>query len=124
MLLRKVAEAEGIPSSFLAKVLQKLAKEGLLRSSKGPGGGFALGRPASSISVREVVDAVDGLTAIESCCMGLDACKDEEPCPLHEAWSQVQERIFYLIDNTTLEDLAKGGPKAAVLKKVASAGIK
>jgi len=112
LLLRKIAAAEGIPSSFLAKVLQKLARDGLLRSSKGPGGGFSLGRPASEITVLDIVDAVDGLSAIEVCLMDLEPCDPENPCPLHEAWSQIQDRIILLLENTTLEELARGGPKA------------
>jgi Rrf2 family protein len=119
-LLRDVAEAEGIPPSFLAKIMQQLARKGLLRSAKGPGGGFTLNRPAGKVSVREVVEAVDGLDAVELCCMRLEACDSDSPCPLHEAWKEVQERIVLLLEGTTLEDLARGGPKATLLQQLKS----
>jgi Rrf2 family protein len=57
---RHIAEERGLPGDFLSKALQPLVRAGLLRSEKGPNGGFRLARPASRISLLEVVEAVDG----------------------------------------------------------------
>lgn len=118
MPLREVAEEEGIPNSFLAKVMQQLARMKMLRSSKGPGGGFTFRRPPSEIMVRDVIEAVDGLDAMEACVMRTEPCDDRNPCPMHEGWSNVQDRISLLIENTSLADLAEGGVPPKTLRSL------
>ena len=61
VMVKQIAEQENIPAHFLAKILQQLARKGLLRSSKGPTGGFALRKPASEIALVHIVEALDGL---------------------------------------------------------------
>jgi Rrf2 family protein len=116
--LREVAEEEGIPNSFLAKVMQQLARMKMLRSSKGPGGGFAFRRSPGEITVRDVIEAVDGLDAMESCVMHSEPCDESNTCPLHEGWATVQDRINLLIESTTLADLADGGIRPKVLRSL------
>src|SRR5207248_11690027 len=65
-MARQIAEQEQIPAHFLAKILQELTRKGLLRSSKGPSGGFALRTPASQIRLIDLVEALDGRTLAES----------------------------------------------------------
>ena len=62
-MARNIAEKEKIPAHFLAKILQELTRKGLLRSSKGPSGGFALRVPASQIRLLDLVEALDGTRA-------------------------------------------------------------
>jgi Rrf2 family iron-sulfur cluster assembly transcriptional regulator len=116
--LREVAEEEGIPPSFLAKVLQQLAKQKLLRSSKGPGGGFAFRVSPAQVSVLDIVQIVDGVEGLESCVMCSKPAGAKNACPIHQAWSAIQDRIELLMKETTLADLAQGGPKAAVLRTI------
>ena len=116
--LREVAEEEGIPASFLAKVLQQLARQKMLRSSKGPGGGFAFRIPPAQISVLDIVRAVDGLDGMEACVMRTEPCDAKNPCPMHEAWTAIQDRVYLLMKETSLADLAAGGPKASVLRAI------
>ena len=117
--LREVAEEEGIPASFLAKVLQQLAREKLLRSAKGPGGGFTFRRPPSEIKIREIVTIIDGADSLEACIMGSQTCAERKnDCPLHEAWKSIQDRIELLMEETSLADLAHGGPKSTVLRTI------
>jgi len=78
----EVAESEDIPPYYLAKVMQDLARAGLLRSVRGRGGGFALKRPADKIGVLDILGSVENVRRLTTeCVLGLDQCNDEVPCP-------------------------------------------
>ena len=72
-MVKNIAEQEDIPAHFLAKILQQLARKGLLRSSKGPTGGFALRVDPSEIRLLDIVEALDGLAPYQQCASGLSA---------------------------------------------------
>ena len=104
---RQIAELEGIPAPFLAKILQQLTRSGQLRSSKGPTGGFALRLPAEAISLRRIVEALDGLEGYRRCPIGLAECTDQAPCGMHDSWKSLRSRIMDYWERTTIADLAK-----------------
>jgi Rrf2 family protein len=106
-MVKQIAEQADIPSHFLAKILQQLARKGFLRSSKGPTGGFCLRMPSSDISVIMIVDAVDGLADYERCPAGLAECNDQAPCGMHDSWKALRGRIMEYLERTTIEDLAR-----------------
>lgn len=106
-MVRQIAEDASIPSHFLAKILQQLARKGFLRSSKGPTGGFTLRIPAPDISLIMIVDAVDGLADYERCPAGLAECNDHAPCGMHDSWKALRSRIMEYLERTSIEDLAK-----------------
>ncbi len=106
-MVKQIAEQADIPSHFLAKILQQLARKGFLRSSKGPTGGFCLRMPANDISVIMIVDAVDGLADYERCPAGLAECNDQAPCGMHDSWKALRGRIMEYLERTTIEDLAR-----------------
>jgi len=85
-MVKNIAEQEEIPAHFLAKILQQLARKGLLRSSKGPTGGFALRVEASEIRLLDIVEALDGLAPYQQCASGLSECSDDMPCSMHDSW--------------------------------------
>ena len=85
-MVKNIAEQEDIPAHFLAKILQQLARKGLLRSSKGPTGGFALRVDASEIRLLDIVEALDGLAPYQQCASGLSECSDDMPCSMHDSW--------------------------------------
>src|SRR5579875_3793770 len=70
-MVKDIARDEGIPSHFLAKILQSLARQGLLRSMKGPSGGFCLDVPARRLKLLDIVQAVEGLEEYHRCIAGL-----------------------------------------------------
>jgi len=84
-MVKQIAAQEDIPTHFLAKILQQLARKGLLRSSKGPTGGFSLRVPADEIRLVDIVEALDGLSEYEKCASGLAECSDDMPCALHDS---------------------------------------
>jgi Rrf2 family protein len=105
-MVKQIAEQADIPSHFLAKILQQLARKGFLRSSKGPTGGFSLRMPAKEVSLLTIVDSVDGLTDYERCPAGLAECNDQAPCGMHDSWKGLRNRIMEYLEHTSIEDLA------------------
>ena len=102
----EIAEAETIPPYYLAKVLKDLSNVGILDSIRGRGGGFKLNRPASEITVLEILEAAENLQRrVEACVLGLDKCTDEAPCALHDYWKEFRETTLATLANLTLADL-------------------
>ena len=115
VLARDVSDKEGIPGPFLGKVFQTLVKAGLLTSSKGPGGGFSLSREASEITLYDIRAAIDGVRDLDSCAVGLAECSDDQPCPMHDSWKPIKERIKNYLVETTLADMATATRKKKTL---------
>ena len=107
VLLKEIAEGETIPGPFLGKVFQILVKAGLLKSSKGPGGGYELARKPTEITLYDVRTAIDGDKDLDGCAAGLSECTDTQRCPLHDSWKPIRESIKTYLATTTLLDMAQ-----------------
>ena len=105
-MVRDIAEDEGIPRHYLAKILQQLAGHGLVRSTKGPGGGFALARDPNDLTVQEVISVLEPGQATRSCILGLDECNDDAPCPLHDSWCELRDTFFIKLESMSLREMA------------------
>jgi len=103
--LKDIAREEGIPAPFAGKILQGLVRAGILRSVKGPRGGYGLARLPRAIALIDVRAAVDGTADLDMCAVGLGACSDEQPCPLHDAFKPVRHSIRRYLESTTLADM-------------------
>ena len=90
---KDVADAYGIPSEALAKILQKLVKAGLLQSQRGTNGGYMLARAAHTISAFEVIQAIDGPLFITSCITVRGECGQSDRCNIREPLRKVNESI-------------------------------
>lgn len=103
-----VAEAEGIPPFYLAKVLQDLARAGLVSSTRGRRGGFHLGRPAEEITLIEVIRSVEDPGRLEKrCVLDIADCSDEAPCPLHDTWKEFRDQAVRALRTLTLSDMVR-----------------
>lgn len=102
---KDIAEAYHIPPQLLAKILQKLTREGLLRSHAGMNGGYSLSRDAKDISAFEVIRAIDGPLFITSCTTGTSVCDLTASCTIKEPLAKVNESIIELLRNTRISDL-------------------
>ena len=111
-LISEIAEAVAAPQTFLAKIFQNFAKQGIVNSFRGTGGGFTLGRPASRITLREVVEAVEGPIVPNRCLTGMGGCEKDGVCQVHPVWKRVQKQIVEILDGVTIEELARE-PKQA-----------
>jgi Rrf2 family transcriptional regulator, iron-sulfur cluster assembly transcription factor len=110
--LSDIGLAQDIPHSFLAKILQSLVHAGLAVSYRGARGGFSLARPASEITLRMVVEAVDGPIALNTCVLFPDDCERSGDCRVHAVWVEAQERMMSVLDGVTLAGLRAGAPVA------------
>jgi Rrf2 family iron-sulfur cluster assembly transcriptional regulator len=106
-LVSEVSKVQNIPETFLAKIFQRLSKAGLLRSIRGSNGGFTLGRPPHEITMREVIEALEGPIALNRCLIREGECDEESVCTLYPVWKEAQQRLLEILDRTTMEDLAK-----------------
>jgi len=116
--VKDIAEAEGIPPHFLAKLVGKLNRAGLVDAFKGPGGGIRLARPAARIKLTHVIEAVDGPGFLAACFLGLRTCSDEQPCAMHENWKALRTRLAADFDRITIAELA-----ATVRRSPPAAGV-
>lgn len=105
--LNTIADELNIPKHFLSKILQVLVKNKLLNSMKGPTGGFRLVKKPEQINLIDIIEAIDGLDIFNQCGIGFKNCDDEHPCPIHNEYKPVRNRIQFLFESKTLEDLAE-----------------
>jgi Rrf2 family transcriptional regulator, iron-sulfur cluster assembly transcription factor len=107
VLLEDVVAGTDLPRFFLAKIFQDLVRQKMLVSAKGRGGGFALARPAREILLLDIVEKLDGLAQFSDCVAGYASCSEKSPCPNHEAWGPVRDRIKQFLTETTLEQMGQ-----------------
>ena len=106
----EIIEALGVPSESFALALKNLARHRLLRSFRGTGGGFQLGRPASEITLRHIVEAVEGQIVLNHCLIDAASCDRQPLCNVHGVWRNVQYKLNEMLDNYTVEQLANEKP--------------
>ncbi len=104
--IHRIGDDLGLSGSFLAKVLQELKQAGIVTSRRGPGGGVILAHPASAISLKDIIVAVDGDSLFTRCVLGLPGCGTATPCPLHASWREERAHLEALLDGLTLARVA------------------
>jgi Rrf2 family protein len=103
---KEIAETYHIPLPLLAKVLQKLAKNGFLRSEHGTNGGYKLARDARTINALEVIRSIDGPIILTSCFTQHGACDQSDHCNVREPLRKIHEGILGLLQNITIADMS------------------
>lgn len=111
----KMADEMDVSEAHLAKVLQRLARAGLVRSARGPGGGFVLGRPADAIRLMDVYEAVEGSFGSESCLLGRLECPGR-PCVLGKLVSRVNREVRECLTTTRVSDVVNERMKVRARK--------
>lgn len=107
--LKEIAKEIDSPIAFTAKILQQLAKKGILESSTGPNGGFRILKTnIERIILSDIVNAIDGDSIYEACALGSQGCMAEMPCPLHDRFVDIREKLKQMLTTTTLSGLATG----------------
>lgn len=100
-----VARITRVPRPYLAKIINLLARHGLVISKRGYRGGIALARPPSEISLLEVVEAVEGKDWLGPCLLAIDECAQGHDCPTHAFWNDIREQIRTKLHTTTLAEV-------------------
>ncbi len=108
-LLRDVAQAQNVPETYLAKIFQDLAKAGLVRSHRGAKGGFSLARPSSQITLRQIIEALQGPISLNRCLDIREGCPNSETCPVSEVLRKAQQQLVATLDAATLDGLIVTG---------------
>jgi Rrf2 family protein len=121
--IQQIASKLNISFHFLTKVLQNLTQVGIMVSYRGPNGGIALARPASSISLADIIDAIDGSDIFHECLFGLPGCGVADPCPAHENWTGMRIRLHQLCKSLTLSELGERANQLNVRLANAPMGI-
>jgi Rrf2 family protein len=121
---KDIAEAYHIPPQLLAKILQTLAKTGLLISHAGTNGGYALAKPATEISAFEVIRAIDGPLFITSCITIHGACDLAGHCTIKEPLRKVNDSIKDLLSGIKIADLIEAsGPESSGADALVGGGL-
>ena len=107
VLLEELCEGTDLPKHFVAKIFQDLVRRGLLTSAKGRGGGFALARKPTEITIYDIVEAVDGVESLDTCVVGMSRCDDDQPCPQHDQWKAIRTQLRKFLMDTTLEKMGR-----------------
>ena len=102
--LPHIARRQDISLSYLEQLFTRLRKTGLVDSTRGPGGGYTLGRPAAAITVAEIIAAVDERVD-NTRCSGAGNCQDGEQCLTHDLWDDLGSRIFGFLEGISVQDL-------------------
>jgi len=105
-LLSDIAAAVDVPPTFLAKIFQQFSKIGLVKSFRGTGGGFLLGRPPENITLLEVVEAVEGPIIPNRCVVTPSDCDRTGYCNVHPVWMKIRGEIRNVLNGVTLKELA------------------
>lgn len=116
-IISEIAEKMDIPEGFLARIFQILAKSGIIRSHRGKRGGFSLSKSPEQISMKDVIEALEGPILLNKCLSDFGDCGREELCSLHEVWGQVQEGVIATLEKTDFASLA-GRTKEKLARKV------
>lgn len=114
--VKEIAAATDVPSNYLAKILQQLAKTGVLESQKGFGGGFRISGKLTDINLLAIVDPLENISRFKRCVLGQRQCNDEVACPLHNAWKRICNEYLGSLEHTTLQDIADFRKKVEVVE--------
>lgn len=106
VLVKDIAEASSIPSPYLAKIINALARKGLLVTQRGIGGGVVLARAGDSITLFDLALALDDTSILPRCMLGTAECSDERACPAHQFWTGMRGRYLDFLKRTTITDVA------------------
>ena len=103
--IKQISNDLKIPTPFLGKILQTLAKHKLLSSTKGPHGGFGLGKKAEEIAMIDIVDIIDGRDLFSKCLIGLNDCNPQHPCSMHSKYNDIRNNLIDLFQNEKVSDM-------------------
>lgn len=109
--IEEVSKAQDVPSAYLAKLFQLLAKKGYVRSFRGAGGGFALAKNPKDITLLEIIETIEGRIFLNDCLIREGYCPRDNVCPVHDVWNEAQKKFLDYLNNCTFEQLAASARK-------------
>ena len=119
---REIAEQYDIPIELMAKVLQQLARRGLLTSHQGTRGGYRLSKPTTSISVADIIQAIDGPLTMTSCSTEDEQCEQFNRCNVRDPLWKIKDRIIVALETVSLAEIASDVPMPADVSRMSFRG--
>lgn len=109
--IKKISEELKMPSPFLGKILQGMAREKILNSTKGPNGGFTLGRKPEEITLYDIVKHIDGEDYFNNCIIRMQPCtcyeSNNTTCPIHKRFNNLRSEVISFYKDTSLADIVE-----------------
>lgn len=103
--LSEISENEDIPEKFLAKIFQSYTRSGLVKSHRGARGGFSMAKPSEKITVKDILESVQGPIYLARCLNDSESCERKDTCNLRKIWIKAQDHLNNLLEKKTLADL-------------------
>ena len=119
---RAIAEEYNIPVELMAKVLQRLARRGLLASHQGTRGGYTLSKAPISISVADIIEAIDGPLTVTACSTDDEQCEQFKSCNVRDPLWRIKDRIITALSTVSLAEIASEVPLPPDVSHVAFRG--
>lgn len=105
--MAEIAEKTGAPTFYVAKILQRLVKQGFVNSLKGKGGGFYFDQNKEALLLIDLITAIEGSNIFYGCGFGLKHCDENNPCPLHAKYAIIRDGLLNLVTGETIQSLAE-----------------
>jgi Rrf2 family protein len=105
----RIAREIGAPQNYLGKLLQSLARDGIVESQKGLGGGFRLARSPKKITLLDIIEPLEHVSRWSGCILGRSECSDANPCAVHNRWKSVRDAYLQMLRRTTIGELVAKG---------------
>ncbi|MCB0536095.1 MAG: Rrf2 family transcriptional regulator [Bacteroidetes bacterium] len=116
--LKDIAKAIESPTAYTSKILQKLSKNSIIKSDKGPTGGFSMDKTElEKVKLCSIVYAIDGDAVYTGCGLGLKKCNENKPCPVHNQFKLIREELKKMLETTTVKTLATDFEKGLTFLK-------
>jgi len=100
--IKEIAKGTDSPEQFVAKIMQDLSRKKLIHSVKGPNGGFYMDEADLKNSIADIVKAIDGDKLYVDCVLGLKACSEKKPCPVHFEYKEIKKKFIQMIEYNTI----------------------
>ena len=119
--LADISQCERISLSYLEQLFARLRRNGLVEGIRGPGGGYRLAKPATEVTIAEIISAVDEKVDATGC-LGKQNCRDGVTCLTHELWCDLSKEIFSFLSGISLHDLVNRPEVRLAAQRIDDAG--
>lgn len=119
--IAEISKHQGVPKKFLEKIIQDLARGGLITAKKGATGGYMLARPADAISFCDVIETIEGPISVNACMEHGQGCDQIPRCTMIGVWTEVQRSVVEVLSRTTIAALRQPACRNALASALSSA---
>lgn len=123
-LVNEISESQGVPKSYLSKIMQHLTKAGIVRSRRGAKGGFFLAKSAKDITLKDTIEAIEGPIHLNICLIKKGECQRDEVCPVHPVWREAQIKLLEILESKNMSELVSEAAKLQTTAHKAKQGLK